>query len=104
MSRSPDRSLPRHARLAAAAGVAALLALPGLAGAAEKASATFVDPDGQGATYTLRAFGYSFEEIRFRPAPGGGSTAEVLLAPGLSARWRADFARDRLAPLQTCAG
>lgn len=59
-------------------------------------------PDG-GATYTLRGFGFTFEQALFEPNPDGGSTAAVLLAPGLNARWRADFARDRLAPLQACA-
>lgn len=59
-------------------------------------------PDG-GATYTLRGFGYTFEQALFEPNPAGGSTATVLLAPGLNARWREDFARDRLAPLRACA-
>ncbi|MBI1251464.1 MAG: hypothetical protein GC189_08335 [Alphaproteobacteria bacterium] len=53
-------------------------------------------------TYRLRGFGYTFEEIDFAAAPGG-SAITVLLAPGVNARWRRDFANDRLAPLRACA-
>jgi hypothetical protein len=65
-------------------------------------STLLADPDGQGATYTLRAAGFSFEEIRFRPA-GEGSIATVLTAPGAGETFQADFERDRLKPLEACA-
>jgi hypothetical protein len=64
-------------------------------------STVLADGDGRGATYTLRPFGYSFEQMRFRPA-GGGTEVTVLLAPGVNDRWRRDFERDRLAPLRAC--
>jgi hypothetical protein len=65
-------------------------------------STLLADPDGKGATYALRVAGYSFEEIRFRPA-GRGSVATVLTAPGAGATFQAEFERDRLAPLRACA-
>ena len=61
------------------------------------------DPSGPAITYRLRGFGFSFEEIRFAPASGGGSTATALLAPNLDGNWRRDFDADRLAPLRACA-
>lgn len=45
MLRAPRRS--RAAPIALAAGLTGLLAAPGLAGAAESATASFLDPDGQ---------------------------------------------------------
>lgn len=62
------------------------------------------DADGKGATYRLRGYGYSFEEIRFRPGTGKGTQATVRLAPGVNQKWRDDFAADRLGPLRRCAG
>ncbi|MDX2222370.1 MAG: hypothetical protein SFV21_06460 [Rhodospirillaceae bacterium] len=53
--------------------------------------------------YRLRPFGFTFEEIMFRPAADGGSTAELLLAPGVNARWRRDLELGRLQPLLNCA-
>ena len=66
-------------------------------------SSMLTDADGKGATYRLRGYGFSFEEIRFRPA-AAGSLATVLVAPGVNARWMADLERDRLAALRACAG
>lgn len=66
-------------------------------------SAILTDPDGKGATYRLRGYGYSFEEIRFRPA-ARGSVSTVLVAPGLNSRSLADLERDRLSVLRACAG
>lgn len=60
-------------------------------------------PDQSLVTYRLRGFGYTFEEIAFEAAAGGGSTATVLIAPNLNERWRSDFTQDRLEPLQACA-
>ena len=65
-------------------------------------STLLADTDGKGATYTLRAAGFTFEEIRFRPA-GRGSVATVLTAPGAGKTFQADFERDRLDPLRRCA-
>jgi hypothetical protein len=65
-------------------------------------STLLADRDGQGATYTLRAAGFTFEEIRFRPA-GSGSVAIVLTAPDAGKTFSADFERDRLNPLRRCA-
>lgn len=65
-------------------------------------STLLADTDGHGATYTLRAAGFTFEEIRFRPA-GRGSVATVLTAPDAGKTFSADFERDRLTPLQRCA-
>ncbi|KAA5803816.1 hypothetical protein F1654_08430 [Alkalicaulis satelles] len=53
--------------------------------------------------YRLRGFGTTFEEIAFTPGTAGGSAIEVRLSPGLRARWRRDFERDRLAALEACA-
>lgn len=64
-------------------------------------STLLADRDGMGATYTLRVAGYSFGEIRFRPA-GSGSVATVLTSPEAGRSFRADFERDRMAPLQRC--
>lgn len=58
---------------------------------------------GDAELYRLRGFGFTFEEIAFAGRPGGGSEATVLLAPNLNSKWRADFAKDRLAPLEACA-
>jgi hypothetical protein len=71
--------------------------------AAHLPGAAFAQTAEGGAADTLRGFGFAFEQALFENSSGGGSTATVLLAPGLEARWRADFARDRLAPLQRCA-
>ena len=63
----------------------------------------FVDSaDQSGVTYRLRGFGFTFEEIAFEASAGGGSTATVLIAPNLNAKWRSDFMQDRLEPLQSC--
>lgn len=57
-------------------------------------------------TYRLRGFGFTFEEIDFfadgesNPA---GSRVVVRLAPGVNAKWRRDFERDRMTPLRNCA-
>lgn len=59
-------------------------------------------PDQSLVTYRLRGFGYTFEEIAFEASTGGGSTATVLIAPNLNARWRYDFKQDRLEPLHAC--
>ncbi|MBI1188941.1 MAG: hypothetical protein GC206_16670 [Alphaproteobacteria bacterium] len=62
----------------------------------------FIDTAPNVVTYRLRGFGYTFEEIDFAAAPGNGARITVLMAPGVNARWRHDFARDRLAPLDAC--
>lgn len=54
-------------------------------------------------TYRLRGFGYTFEEIDFDPA-STGSRITIFIAPNVDERWRADFVRDRGAPLNACAG
>lgn len=54
-------------------------------------------------TYRLRIAELWFEQVRITP-DGSGSRAEWRLAPNLDARWRAQFERDRLAPLRTCLG
>ena len=61
------------------------------------------DPETGGRIYRLRAFGRTYEEIRFVPAQGGGSTAEVLSATNLRPNWREGFDRDRGAALEACA-
>lgn len=66
-------------------------------------SAVTADPATGGAVYRLRGFGRTYEEIKFAPAAGGGSTARVLIAPNLDAKWREGFERDRGRPLQACA-
>lgn len=67
-------------------------------------STEFLPPrNDAGTDYRLRGFGFTFEEIEFRPAPGGGSTATLLLAPGVNQKWRRDFQRDRVEPLRACA-
>jgi hypothetical protein len=85
---------PKSAPVLAACFRDRALLLPG--------STLLADPDGKGATYTLRVAGYSFEEIRFRPS-GMGSVATVLTAPDAGQSFRADFERDRLEPLRRCA-
>jgi len=52
--------------------------------------------------YRLRGFGYTFEEIDFDPTPDG-SRVTIFIAPNVDDKWRADFARDRGAPLSACA-
>ncbi len=66
-------------------------------------SAFAADPATGGSVYRLRGFGRTYEEIRFLPAAGGGSSAQVLIADNLNDRWRAGFARDRGATLAACA-
>ena len=66
-------------------------------------STVTADPATGGAVYRLRGFGRTYEEIIFAPAAGGGSTARVLIAPNLDAKWREGFERDRGRPLQACA-
>lgn len=61
------------------------------------------DPETAGRVYRLRAVGRTFEEVRFRPVPGGGSVAEVLIATNLAPSWRSGFERDRGAALAACA-
>ena len=61
------------------------------------------DPQTGGKIYRLRGFGRTYEEIRFNPAPHGGSVAQALIATNLSPKWRQDFARDRGAMLEDCA-
>jgi hypothetical protein len=61
------------------------------------------DPETGGRVYRLRAVGRTYEEIRFLPAQGGGSTAEVLIATNLRPSWRKGFDRDRGAVLDACA-
>lgn len=63
---------------------------------------TILPESGGRFVYTAEVAGFFFEEAVFAPA-GRGSTATMLLAPGVNARWRADFARDRLDPLKACA-
>jgi len=53
-------------------------------------------------TYRLRGFGYTFEEIDFE-ATSSGSRMTIFIAPNVNAKWRADFDRDRGAPLAACA-
>ncbi len=62
------------------------------------------DPATGVVSYRLRGFGYTFEEIDFFPgADPVGTQITVRLAPGVNAKWRRDFERDRMAPLQACA-
>lgn len=64
------------------------------------------DDSTQGAssfTYRLRTSGLWFEQIRITQQPNG-SRVEMLIAPNLNAKWRAQFDRDRVAPLQRCLG
>ncbi|MDX2238541.1 MAG: hypothetical protein NW203_13345 [Hyphomonadaceae bacterium] len=62
----------------------------------------FVAASDQQIIYRLRGFGYTFEEIDF-DASNAGSMVTVMIAPGVNDRWRRDFTRDRLRPLQDCA-
>jgi len=55
------------------------------------------------ATYRLRGFGFTFEEIDFEPTPNG-SRMTVFIAPNMNAKWHLDFERDRGIPLGACAG
>jgi hypothetical protein len=61
------------------------------------------DPETGGQIYRLRAFGRTYEEIRFIPVQGSGSTAEVLIATNLRPNWREGFDRDRGTALEACA-
>lgn len=61
------------------------------------------DPQTGGKLYRLRGLGRTYEEIRFRPAAHRGSTAQVLIATNLTAKWRRDFDRDRGGVLAACA-
>ena len=54
-------------------------------------------------TYRLRGYGYTFEEIDFVANKNGGSDITIFLAPGVNAKWRADFEAGRLAVLRSCA-
>jgi hypothetical protein len=54
-------------------------------------------------TYRLRVSNLWFEQIRITDQ-ADGSRAEMLIAPNLNAKWRAQFDRDRVAPLQRCLG
>ena len=59
----------------------------------------------QEAVYELQGYGWWFETIRFAPASAGvGSVAEVKMAHNYSAKWEADFRKDRYAALTQCAG
>lgn len=66
-------------------------------------TSSFVRDDAAGATtYRLRSFGFTFEEIDFRPT-AGGSRVTIFIAPNVNAKWHEDFERDRGAPLRACA-
>lgn len=54
-------------------------------------------------TYRLRGYGYTFEEIDFVARADGGAEITTFLAPGVNAKWRADFEAGRLAVLRGCA-
>jgi hypothetical protein len=59
--------------------------------------------EGPGVLYRLGGFGFSFEEIEFAPSADGGSAITIKLAPGVNARWRRNFERDRFAVVSRCA-
>ena len=66
-------------------------------------SSTFLDGSQAGAKiYRLRAFGRTYEEIRFTPKRGGGAVVEVRIASNLRDTWYKGFERDRGSVLDAC--